>query len=84
MNLTSLRLFQFRNFANQEIELRPGLCFFVGRNGQGKTNLLEAVYLLSRGESFRPSQNEHFLNRNRAASLDRARIVASLDRKSVV
>lgn len=83
MNLTSLRLFRFRNFANQEIELRPGLCFFVGRNGQGKTNLLEAVYLLSRGESFRPSQHEHFLNRNRAASLDRARIVASLETETL-
>ncbi|MDZ4083932.1 MAG: AAA family ATPase, partial [Bdellovibrionales bacterium] len=77
MMLSSLRLFQFRNFANQEIPLRPGLCFFVGRNGQGKTNLLESVYMLSRGESFRPAQHDHFLRNadDNQPSSERARVV---------
>lgn len=77
MMLSSLRLFQFRNFANQEIPLRPGLCFFVGRNGQGKTNLLESVYMLSRGESFRPAQHDHFLQNleETDSSFSRARVV---------
>lgn len=75
--LSSLRLFQFRNFANQEITLRPGLCFFVGRNGQGKTNLLESVYMLSRGESFRPAQHDHFVRNSNGGQLsaERARVV---------
>jgi DNA replication and repair protein RecF len=76
MMLSSLRLFQFRNFANQEISLRPGLCFFVGRNGQGKTNLLESVYMLSRGESFRPAQHDHFLRNSEISDVptNRARV----------
>jgi DNA replication and repair protein RecF len=77
MMLSSLRLFQFRNFANQEITMRPGLCFFVGRNGQGKTNLLESVFMLSRGESFRPAQHDHFLRNSDPDqfSSERARVV---------
>lgn len=61
MHLTNLRLSHFRNFSAQELALRSRLNFFVGANGQGKTNLLEAVYMLSRGESFRPAQHEHFI-----------------------
>lgn len=38
-----LRLFRFRNYADETVELGPGLNVVVGRNAQGKTNLLEAV-----------------------------------------
>jgi DNA replication and repair protein RecF len=38
-----LRLFQFRNYAEESVELGPGLNVVVGQNAQGKTNLLEAV-----------------------------------------
>lgn len=38
-----LRLFRFRNYAEESVELGPGLNVVVGRNAQGKTNLLEAV-----------------------------------------
>ncbi len=61
MRLDSLRLFEFRNFDRLEIDLRPRLNFFVGENGQGKTNLVEAVHLLSRGISFRPADSRNFL-----------------------
>lgn len=61
MRLDSLRLFEFRNFDGLEIKLRPRLNFFVGENGQGKTNLVEAVHLLSRGISFRPADSQNFL-----------------------
>lgn len=90
MRLTHLRLSQFRNFAMQEVQLRPRLNFFLGANGQGKTNLLEAVYMLSRGESFRSSQHEHFLrtvNTNAGAQggapiqAARARISATVESK---
>jgi DNA replication and repair protein RecF len=42
-----------RNLREVRVELVPGLNVFVGRNAQGKTSLLEAVALLSRGRSFR-------------------------------
>lgn len=42
-----------RNIQEVNIELHPRCNVFVGENGSGKTSLLEAVYLLSRGQSFR-------------------------------
>ena len=44
--LASLRLFNFRNYAELSLRLGPGLNVFVGENAQGKTNLLEAVATL--------------------------------------
>jgi DNA replication and repair protein RecF len=55
VRLSRLRVFQYRNFEDQQLELSPGTNLFVGRNGQGKTNLLEAVYFLAYGRSFRTS-----------------------------
>jgi len=53
VQVLNLRLFQYRNFNRQEIEFCPGTNLFCGWNGQGKTNLLEAIYLLGYGRSFR-------------------------------
>ena len=53
MQVNSLRLYQYRNFDLQEIEFCPGTNLLFGQNGQGKTNLLEAVYFLGYGRSFR-------------------------------
>ncbi len=55
MQVLNLRLYQYRNFCRQEMEFCPGTNLFCGRNGQGKTNLLEAIYLLGYGRSFRTS-----------------------------
>ena len=51
MIVRSLRLANFRNYASQEVTLPPGLLAFVGDNGQGKTNLLEAVCVLATTKS---------------------------------
>ncbi len=56
MQLNRLRVFQFRNFPQEEVLLSPGINLFRGANAQGKTNLLEAVYLLAYGKSFRTAQ----------------------------
>lgn len=63
MFLASLKLKDFRNFTELNLSLAPRLNFFVGENGQGKTNLIEAAYLLSRGISFRPSDPGNFIRR---------------------
>ncbi len=46
MFVEHLALEEFRNYATASVDLDPGLNLVVGRNAQGKTNLLEAVYLL--------------------------------------
>lgn len=51
----SLYLRNFRNFEESDIQLDPGINWIHGKNAQGKTNLLEAVHLISTGRSFRTS-----------------------------
>ena len=53
MRLKNLKLKNFRSYADLSLEFPPGVVVFVGDNGQGKTNLIESIYLLVRGESFR-------------------------------
>ncbi len=53
MHLKSLHLAHFRNLASREIETPPQGAVLEGRNGQGKTNFLEAIHLLARFRSFR-------------------------------
>jgi DNA replication and repair protein RecF len=54
MLLDSIEVSHFRNLSGQ-ISCGPHLNIIFGRNGQGKTNWLEAIYLLSRAKSFRTS-----------------------------
>ena len=53
MNVTKLRLRDFRNYQNLDIDFAPGVNLIVGDNAQGKTNLLEALVYLGSGNSFR-------------------------------
>lgn len=59
--LKRLRLFEFRNFKEQWVNFSPQTNVFVGDNGQGKSNILEAIYLLLTGDSFRPSEVSHYV-----------------------
>ncbi len=51
--LKSLILCNFRNYIEQTVNLCPKINIFVGKNGQGKTNCLEAIALFIAGKSFR-------------------------------
>jgi DNA replication and repair protein RecF len=53
MVFTEIRTYNFRNLENKSIRSHYDELFLVGENGQGKTNFLEAVYLLCYGSSFR-------------------------------
>lgn len=53
MFLTSLDITNVRNFQTKQCEFSPGITLFVGPNAAGKTNLLEAIHLLSNLRSFR-------------------------------
>ena len=62
MKFQSLRLKNFRNYADLSLRIPPGVVVFYGANGQGKTNLMEAFHFLLRGESFRPVATDGLLN----------------------
>jgi DNA replication and repair protein RecF len=59
--IQALQLFQFRNFSESVARFSPKVNIFLGENGQGKSNLLEAISLLTNGHSFRYADNENFL-----------------------
>jgi DNA replication and repair protein RecF len=61
MFLSSLHLRDFRNFADQRLEFPAQGVAIVGDNGQGKTNLLEAVYYLEIFRSFRGAPDEQLV-----------------------
>jgi DNA replication and repair protein RecF len=61
MALTWLRVEQFRCFEKIELDLDPQFNFFVGANASGKTSLLEALFFLGRGRSFRSRRLESLI-----------------------
>lgn len=62
MYVRNIKLINFRNYMNLNIELNKTLNIFVGDNAQGKTNLLESVYICSNGKSYRTSKDRELIN----------------------
>lgn len=63
-----LQLQNYRNYARVQLRLDKGLNLFVGENAQGKSNLLEAIYLLSTLRSSRASSDADLVRRDILAS----------------
>ena len=57
MQINQLLLKDFRNYENLNISFHPKVNIFLGNNAQGKTNLLEALYITSLGKSFRTGRD---------------------------
>ena len=57
MILHKLRLSHFRNFSNLEMHFSPGINSIIGKNGHGKTNLLESIFCLALSKSFRTAND---------------------------
>ena len=64
MPFTNLSIKHFRCFENLQIELSPGVNFFYGANGSGKTSLLESIYIFSSGKSFKSTNLKSLINYN--------------------
>lgn len=64
MKITRLELNNFRNYINSTVNFQDGLNFIVGKNAQGKTNLLESIYLLSVGKSPKNSKEKQLIRFN--------------------
>ena len=62
MRVDSIKLAGWRNFKKEQLFPAPGINLVVGKNGQGKTNLLESVYFLSTGFSPRINKKEELIN----------------------
>jgi DNA replication and repair protein RecF len=74
VRVTHLTLTDFRNYASADVGFVPGPNLIVGRNGQGKTNLVEALGFLSTLGSHRVSTDKAMIRAGQDAGIIRARL----------
>ena len=74
MKITKLKLKNFRNHMDTEVDFNEHINYIVGKNAQGKTNLVEPIYIISTLKSFRNSKLVDCINEEN----DRAEIEASI------
>lgn len=74
MFVEHLGLQDFRNYETAEVSLAPGANVFVGRNGQGKTNLAESLAYLATLSSHRVSSDAPLVREGKDAAFVRARL----------
>lgn len=78
MKITKLELTNFRNYSSASIEFDDGVNFVVGKNAQGKTNMLESLYLLSVGKSPKNSKEKQLIKFDQ----ERAKIEVDFETKA--
>lgn len=74
MFVKHLTLSHFRNHKNTEIELEPGVNLLVGPNGQGKTNVVEAIEYVSTLSSHRVAGYQPLIHKDAASAIIRLRV----------
>ena len=72
--LENIKIRNFRNFTNYEVTFNKGITTLFGRNGVGKSSLIEAIYFLSIGRSFRARHDRDTVNKNILGTGDFAQI----------
>lgn len=90
MRIRQLSTTQFRNLRHEPLEFAPDVNLLIGENGQGKTNVLEAIYLFKFGRSFRTARDTEMIHFGEAfcrvevacdyASDDRERLAAAIEK----
>lgn len=83
MHVARLSLTDYRNYEQAELELGPGATVLVGRNGQGKTNLVEAIGYLATLGSHRVSGDQALIRAGADAAIVRA-LLSHGDRELLV
>ena len=65
MYIEEIKLHNFRNYEEQKIELNKNINIFYGENAQGKTNIIESIFLCAYAKSFRTSKDKEIINLNK-------------------
>ena len=64
MWIKNIKIKNFRNYENEKINLEKNINIFYGENAQGKTNIIEAIFLCSLGKSFRAKKDIEMIKLN--------------------
>ena len=64
MNIKDIKLENYRNYKNQKIEFNPKVNIIYGNNGEGKTNIIEAIFLCAIGKSYRTNHEQELISFN--------------------
>ena len=64
MWIKKIKINNFRNYKQEEIQLKENINLFYGENAQGKTNVIEAIFLGSMGKSFRTKKDKEMIRIN--------------------
>ncbi|MGX6962743.1 DNA replication/repair protein RecF [Vagococcus xieshaowenii] len=78
MKLSKLHLENYRNYQAVDLAFSPSLNIFLGENAQGKTNLLESIYVLALTRSHRTNQEKEFIR----FGSEFARLVAKIEKNN--
>ena len=69
MWIKKLKIKNFRNYESEEINLEKNINIFYGQNAQGKTNVIESIFLCSLGKSFRTKKDKEMIKLNEQNAL---------------
>ena len=69
MWINKIKINNFRNYNKEEINLEKNINIFYGENAQGKTNIIEAIFLCSFGKSFRAKKDKEMIQLNKENSI---------------
>ncbi len=69
MWISKIKINNFRNYELQEINLEKNINVFYGENAQGKTNIIESIFLCSMGRSFRTNKDKEMIKLNSENSI---------------
>lgn len=75
MVITAVNLSNFRNFKEKKLTFSKSTTIIVGPNASGKTNILEGIYLLSTGKSFKAQVEEEMVNYEEEISRVKGRVL---------
>src|SRR2546428_8413166 len=81
MHLAHLRIRDFRNYARLDVDFAPGFHLLLGDNAQGKTNVLEAIYLMATLRSFRGVGGAQMVRHGQKGYFVGGRVVADGERE---
>jgi DNA replication and repair protein RecF len=83
MSVVLLQAQQFRNFPELSLQPHPKFNLLVGENGSGKTSLLEAIYYLAHGRSFRTSRHQGLIRHTESAFILHAKVSSAEQNHSI-